>query len=400
MTVYLSSLSTAPGRETAFSDARQVVRQLAPTEPVYLFCQEKLLERARCFQQGFAGEVSYAVKANAEPRVIKALWEQGLGHFDVASLGEVEAVSALCPGAVLHFNNPVKAAEAIASAYCDHGVRSFALDEDAELEKLVRATGGATDVMYSVRFKLAHAGASYDFGSKFGAAPEQAALLLRRIAALGTRPALTFHPGSQCTEPGMYARYLAAAAGIIAHAGVEVAQINVGGGFPEQYENARVPSLQAYFDAIKDAARRFFPTPPKLMCEPGRAMVAPAVSLLARVIHVREMQHCLFVNDGVYGGMLEQSVVDLHLPVLLWRNGFQPRGVPEAYRIFGPTCDPIDRLSREVELPCRAEPGDYIEFGLLGAYGSATTTGFNGFRSSIYCNVERGFRQAQAPQPV
>jgi len=399
MTAYLSSISTGPGREQTFADTRQVVRQLAPTEPVYLFCPAKLLERIHCFQEGFPGAVSYAVKANAEPRVLQTLAANGIGHFDVASLGEIETLTALCPDATLHFNNPVKAVEAIAAAYHDHGVRSFALDEEAELDKLQRATGGATDVMYSVRFKIAHGGATYDFGSKFGATPDKAARLLQKIAAAGARPALTFHPGSQCTEPKMYARYIEAAAGILSRSGVEIEQINVGGGFPEQYDNAGVPPLADYFDAINSAAQRCFPVPPSLMCEPGRAMVAPSVSLLARVIHVREDEHCLFVNDGVYGGMLEQSVVDLHLPVVLWRNGFQPRGTPEAYRIFGPTCDPIDRLSRELELPCRVEAGDYIEFGLLGAYGSATTTGFNGFRSTTYCNVERGFRQALASQP-
>ena len=375
----------------AYLDARDLIRRLQPVEPAYLFCENSLRHRANRFQRGFPGAVAYAVKANPEPRVLRALVGQGLGHFDVASLAEVRTARALCPGAILHFNNPVKAAGAIAEAYSRYGVRSFALDERAELEKIRQATGGDPRVMYSVRIRLAHEAASYDFGSKFGATPAAAVELLRRVVAIGARPALTFHPGSQCTEPSVYARYLEAAAGIVQTAGVEPALVNVGGGFPEQYVNSRGPRLEEYFGAIGAATARYFHRPPPLLCEPGRGMVASAVSLLSRVIHVREDQRTLFVNDGVYGGMQEQSLVDLRLPVRAWKDDTELAGACTSYRIFGPTCDPIDRLPRELMLPEGIEAGDYIEFGLLGAYGSATSTAFNGFQSAAYFNVERGF---------
>ena len=391
MTTDVPALMINQYRPREYADVRELLAELQPTEPVYLFSRDRLLRRVRSFQQGFPGTVGYAVKANSEPRVIRAMARQGVRHFDVASLGEVSVIAGMCPQASLHFNNPVKAVDAINAAYFDYGVRSFALDEMAEFDKIRKGTGAAKDVMYSVRFKLEHEGASYDFGSKFGATPDKAANLLRMIAAFGARPALTFHPGSQCSEPRMYARYLEAAAGISAASGVEIAQINVGGGFPERYEKAGVPPLDCYFAAINEAMARCFDRPPPLMCEPGRALVAASVSLLARVIHVREDQHALFVNDGVYGGMLEQSVVDLSLPTALWRNGARPTGIAEDYAVFGPTCDPVDRLARRVRMPCQVEEGDYIEFGLMGAYASATSTGFNGFRSSAYFNVARGF---------
>lgn len=396
MNVPVTPLLIAQGDTRDFADVREVVGRLVPTEPVYLFSQDSLGRRARCFQRGFSGTVSYAVKANPEPRIIRALAARGIRHFDVASPGEAALVAGLCPAATLHYNNPVKAEEAILTAYRDYGLRSFALDEMSELTKIRRATGGASDVMYSVRFRLEHRDASYDFGSKFGATPDRAAEMLRAIADAGARPALAFHPGSQCTDPQMYARYVKVAAEIAARAGVALVQLNVGGGFPEQYD-ATIPPLASFFAAIDVAMERAFCRPPPLMCEPGRAMVASSVSLLARVIHVREDQRTLFVNDGVYGGMQEQSLVDLPLPLKLWREGVQPRGRPHSYRIFGPTCDPVDRLSREMALPCRAKVGDYIEFGLLGAYGSATSTGFNGFRSTAYLNVGRGFLDKPSP---
>ena len=368
-----------------------ITRHLGPDEPAYLYCAANLQRRAERFQRGFPGIVSYAVKANPECRVLHTLSVQGLSHFDVASLGEVRAVRAINPAATLHFNNPIKAFDAIAAAHREHGVRSFALDEISELEKIRRATGGDPQVMFTVRFKLEHSSAAYDFGSKFGATPAKAARLLRAIAGSGARAALTFHPGSQCTDPAMYRRYLETAAAIERDAGVRAALINVGGGFPEYYENTEAPALETYFTAIRQAADDYFETPPLLMCEPGRGMVASAVSLLSQVIHVREEEHALFVNDGVYGGMQEQTLVDLRLPVRVWRDGEHLTGSAAHYRIFGPTCDPIDRLPGEIALPGAIRSGDYLEFGLLGAYGSATSTAFNGFSSGRYFNVARGF---------
>ena len=163
----------------AYTCTGGLIDALHPEEPVYLFCGDKLTERAQRFITGFNGAVSYAVKANPEPRILQTLIQSGIRHFDVASLGEIRTVLTLCPTANLHYNNPVKASEAILEAYQRHNVKSFALDEMSELEKIREATGGDRDVCYTVRFKLAHNGAAYDFGSKFGATIEKAAQLLQ-----------------------------------------------------------------------------------------------------------------------------------------------------------------------------------------------------------------------------
>ena len=392
----LSLLQAGSDREPVFRNAPDVIRRVKPAEPVYLFSEARLRARALRFQRGFPGAVGYAVKANPEERVIRALVDQGICHFDVASIGEVEALASRHPRAQLHFNNPVKPLEAIEAAWRRFGVRSFALDERAELVKIRQATRHDPAVIYSVRFKLPHEGACYDFGSKFGAAPDYAARLLAGVAAVGARPALTFHPGSQCLDPSMYAKYLRTAAEIAQAAGVEPVQINVGGGFPEQYGGAAIPSLEHYFSAIGASARACFRRPPLLLCEPGRGMAADSVSLLARIIHVREDNRTVFLNDGVYGGMQEQALIDLDLPVRVWREGRLLRGRTRVCRLFGPTCDPTDRLRAEVPLAGPVQTGDYLEFGLLGAYASATATAFNGFRSTVYYNVEEGFNAVLA----
>ena len=387
MTGSVATAFDKPETANFYQGAAEITGKLKPTDPLYLFCPKTLAARARRFLEQFPGSVSYAIKANPETRVLETLADTGLKHFDVASLDEIQRVSANCPDATLHFNNPVKAEEGVAEAYLRYGVRSFALDEASELEKIHRCTGGDPQVIYTVRFKLDHAGAAYDFGSKFGASEERAVELLKAIAARGARAAVTFHPGSQCTDPQMYDRYLQAAARIIDQAGVEVAFVNVGGGFPEHYAGTKLPALEEYFEVIASAREKYFKQAVELICEPGRGMVASCVSLLARIIHVRDCGKSLFVNDGVYGGMQEQSLVDIGLPVRAWRNGEVLQARETDYHVFGPTCDPVDRLSRATPMPGGLQTGDYIEFGLLGAYGSATTTTFNGFSSCTYVNV-------------
>lgn len=390
MTVSFGTVLKDRDRRQVFASAGEISRRLAPGDPAYLFCEDRLRNRAARFRAGFDGIVSYAVKANPEPRVLQTLARSGINHFDVASLEEIRAVLNHIPSATLHFNNPVKAADTIEQAYRLHRVCSFALDEMSELRKIRAATAGATSVMYSVRFKLPHSRAAYDFGSKFGATADQAVELLRAVAELGARIALTFHPGSQCTDPDMYRRYLEMAAEISRRAGVAPQLVNVGGGFPEHYLDTDLPILEDYFAAIGKAALRYFDSPIQLMCEPGRALAASAVSLLTRVIHVRDCGRSVFLNDGVYGGMLEQSIVDLRFPGRVWRAGRMLQGTTSDYWLFGPTCDPLDRFTRPVTLPAGLREGDYIEFGLLGAYSSATATRFNGFDSSRYLDVLEG----------
>ncbi len=371
-----------------FRNTREVLQKLKPEDPVYLFNRDHLAKRAIDFQAQFPGLVSYAVKANARNRVLRTLIEQGIDNFDVASISEIRRLRALNPGVQIHFNNPVKSHAAIASACHEFGVRSLALDDARELDKILRACADPSQMMLSVRFKLDSHQAAFDFGSKFGATPEQAVGLLKAIHQAGAKAALTFHPGSQCAEPNEYRRYIIAAAGIASAAKVSLAQLNVGGGFPEYYKNTQIVPRYQYFKVIKQAVSEAFPDNfPPVLCEPGRAMVASSVSLLCRVIHVRKESSIAFINDGVYGGLQEQSLTNLSLPLKVWRDKTQRMKNYAAFTVFGPTCDPSDRLPRTLELPADLQAGDYLEFGLVGAYGSATATTFNGFDSQHYVNV-------------
>jgi ornithine decarboxylase len=389
------NLGREPGRQEpalrVFRDTAHVIDAIAPDYPVYCLCAGQLRTQARRFREGFAGVTAYAVKANAHPMIVAALADAGLDHFDVASLNEIALVRGIAPTATLLYDNPVKSRDEIGRAYHDFGVRSFALDDAIELRKIAAIAGADASLQMNVRFKLPKVMPGQDLSSKFGATMDVAAGLLRDVVDLGYRPALTFHPGSQCTDPMAYDEYIAGAAAVAAAAGVSIGTLNVGGGFPAPYANAHVPPLVDYFRTVQKAWQRYFGgTATRLVCEPGRGLVAGAVSLLTRVKH-RRAGHTVFLNDGVYGGLLEHLMFRIATPVRAYRDGRPLRGATAEFEVFGPTCDSTDRLPLAVPLPADIAEGDWVEFGMMGAYGSATATRFNGFESDRYVEVVRGF---------
>src|SRR3982751_4280242 len=164
-------LAAAPsGSRGAAAIAKQ-----RPVQPVTLLRPHAARRAARFFAEKFPGRSLYAVKANPSPDLLAILWDSGVTHYDVASISEVRLVRAALPEAVLCFMHPVKAEEAIAEAYFDHGVRTFSLDTLDELEKIVRATStdgiAATDLNLLVRIRVSSDHAKLSLASKFGADP-------------------------------------------------------------------------------------------------------------------------------------------------------------------------------------------------------------------------------------
>ncbi|MFA7432656.1 MAG: type III PLP-dependent enzyme [Gemmobacter sp.] len=363
--------------KTIWATPCEYLAHMQPGHPVLFFAPAALQARARRFLDGFPGLVTYAVKANAGESVIGNLSAAGVRGFDVASPAEVGLVRGIAPGAALHYNNPVRARAEIAAA-ADMGIQSWSVDSESELAKLI-AMVPADGTEIAVRFKLPVAGAAYDFGAKFGATAERAAGLLAQAARAGYIPALTFHPGTQCSDPAAWETYIAAAAGIARTAGVEIARLNVGGGFPSHRLTRAEPALEAIFDGIGRAtAAAFGSARPALVCEPGRALVADAFTLAARVRGLRDGD--VFLNDGVYGALAELPLIGpIDRIEVISPEGGRRRGAPVARTVFGPTCDSVDRLPGEVALPADLAEEDHVLFHGLGAYSAATNTRFNGF---------------------
>ncbi|MFT5000132.1 MAG: ornithine decarboxylase [Paracoccaceae bacterium] len=353
------------------------LRHNQPDHPVCFFAPDVLRASFVDFQAGFDGLVTYAVKANSQREVLENLVASGLTAFDVASPAEIKAVRAVCQQATLHYNNPVRSKAEIEFAR-EVNVSSYSVDSFSELTKLAVIVP-AKGIEVSVRLKLPVVGAAYDFGAKFGAGPETCVALLKKVAQLGFTPSMTFHPGTQCKDPSAWATYIETVAKIAGAAGVGLHRLNVGGGFPSHRSGAR-PALALIFKAINQIMRTAFPTnPPKLVCEPGRAMVAEAFTLAARIKAITDEDH-VFLNDGIYGGLAELPTIEANDRVsVVTSDGIPVTGRKTSRVVFGPTCDSLDVLPGTTSLPQNISEGDYVLFPGTGAYSFSLATGFNGY---------------------
>lgn len=356
-----------------------LVRERSPERPVALVRPDAVAVAARWFQDNLKADVFYAVKANPSRWVIETLIEAGVTAFDVASLPEIELVRSVSADARLAFMHPVKSRSAITRAYFDHGVRTFALDCHEELAKILDATGGARDLNLIVRMAVSADGAAYTLSGKFGVSPDQAPALLlaTRQATVDGLMGVSFHVGSQCMRPSAYEAAMAQVGRAITRAGVFVDIVDVGGGFPSVYPGMVPPDMSEYADAIH---RGFNEMPvsetTELWCEPGRALVAESSSILCQV-ELRKGD-ALYLNDGSYGSLFDATHSRWPFPTKLVRDG-ESSSELKPFRFYGPTCDSIDHMPGPFFLPADVREGDYIEIGMLGAYGVAMSTGFNGY---------------------
>jgi ornithine decarboxylase len=379
-----------------FETAAAASLALKPDAPLFCFSAPQLQARAQIFLKGFPGEVTFAVKANSSSHVIKGLADAGVRAWDVASVHEMAMVSKISPRARFHYHNPVKSRREISDAYKIHKCQRYVVDCREELAKIADIIGPAKDIEIAVRLVLPRerASSAHDFSTKFGAPDHICVELLKQIVALGYTPLLTFHPGSQATEPRTYARHIEAAARISKTAEVAISKLNVGGGFPANYVLSPAPEPQIFFKAIEKAVIKAFgkDNKPALECEPGRGLVATCMSLLTRVKLVCTDGDDIFINDGVYGGLMEyMQVPELEPPFRVIRDGNVIDGPTKSWKVFGPTCDPLDVLPHRLDLLAELREDDYIEFGSLGAYGLATMTNFNGYGGNAIISVDQAF---------
>ncbi|MGB4827749.1 MAG: type III PLP-dependent enzyme [Paracoccaceae bacterium] len=364
--------------KTIWTNPTEYIRNMCPENPVLFFAPSVAQANARRFIDGFPGMVTYAVKANPGEAMVENLAAAGIRGYDCASGFEIDLIRRLAPDAAIHYNNPVRARDEIAHAV-EKGVKSYSVDSRSELVKLIEMVP-AEGVEISVRFKLPVAGAAYNFGAKFGATSEVALDLLKMVAAAGFIPSITFHPGTQCTDPMAWDSYIREAALIAAKAGVTIARLNVGGGFPSHRLDAVVPQLEEIFQLIDRVSTEVFgDNRPLLVCEPGRAMCGDAFTLAARVKALRDGEH-VFLNDGVYGTLTELPLIGvIDRMQVISAEGKLRKGKPVPRIVFGPTCDSVDRLPGDIPLPADMAEGDYIIWHGLGSYSVVTNSRFNGF---------------------
>ena len=376
-----------------YATTQKAIESLKPSEPVYLVRPKKMAAAARQFLDGFPGDVLYAVKANPHPIIIEQLWTAGIRHFDTASLGEIEIIKAVAPAAICHFMAPVRLAGQAKAAFEKHSVTDFVVDSDSELDKLLAETGNPKKLRVFVRLVAQLGGALLEMSSKYGCLPDDAAKLLKRVKAAGAQPCLTFHVGSQCLSPFSYAQAIEIAQRTVNLAGVDIAALDMGGGFPAAYAGEEPPPFHWYFDMIKEALANLGRPNLNVMCEPGRALVAQGISLVTQVVMRRGDR--IYLNDGIYGSFDEQRFAsfDENYPPTAFTldakgNAKTFPGEKRPFRAFGPTCDSADKLPRPLLLPDNLANGDYILFEAMGAYTVSSRSPFNGYYPDSWAIVE------------
>jgi ornithine decarboxylase len=267
---------------------------------------------------------------------------------------------------------PVRAVGAAKLAFEKYGVNDYVVDCDYELDKLIAETKQPKKLRIFVRIATPLGGAVLELSSKFGTAPAEAAKLLKRVAESGAQPCITFHVGSQCLSPFSYAQAIEMARRTALLAKVEIAALDIGGGFPGPYQGDDVPPYHWYFDTIKEALETLPDPKIPVICEPGRALIAEGMSLITQVI-LRKGDR-LYINDGVYGSFDELTLPgwNADYPVRVFTLDAKGRALPLPgatlpFRVYGPTCDTLDVLPRPIMLPANIAPGDFIVFDAMGA---------------------------------
>jgi ornithine decarboxylase len=356
-----------------------------PATPCAVIDLEQVRYNYRAMAKGAPwAEIFYAVKANPAAPILSLLGAEG-SSFDAASIGEIEAcLAAGVPAERISYGNTVKKRTDIATAYAQ-GIRLFAFDSSAELAKLAEAAPGAR---VFCRIVVANDGARWPLSRKFGCEPDEAVPLLIAARDAGLIPAgLSFHVGSQQTEPERWREGISRCATLftrLAQEGINLELVNLGGGLPIPYRNDNDVDTAWMFDAIARALDEIFGAEmPRILMEPGRAIVATAGKILSEVVLVTDRiyggrQRWVYLDVGRYGGLAETEGEAIQYYV--GYEGSDDELAPAV--LAGPTCDSHDVMYEEAtyDLPVGLKAGDLLVFGNTGAYTTTyASVNFNGF---------------------
>jgi ornithine decarboxylase len=328
-------------------------------------------------------KVYYAVKANPAPEILKMLVALG-SCFDVASLNETEAV--IAAGASpehISYGNTIKKETEIATA-AKLGVTLFAVDCEAEVEKIARAAPGSR---VFCRIHCDGTGAEWPLSRKFGCEPDYATDILEHAHKLGLVPyGISFHVGSQQHNVEAWDRALASTAAVFrgcAERGIMLSMVNLGGGFPAKYVR-KTPKLESYGKAIFRALRKHFGNNiPETIVEPGRGLVANAGLIEAEVVLIAKRSpedelRWVYLDIGKFHGLAETIDESIRYPIKTTKD----RDELAPCIVAGPTCDSVDVLYQKTPypLPVSLAIGDKVLIEAAGAYTATySSVGFNGY---------------------
>jgi ornithine decarboxylase len=371
------------------AELRRRVRHLGPPSAAMIRALERIPRSVLVYdlaqiEENYLGflevnkdlSIHYAIKACPNRRVLRKVASLG-GGFDFASRAELDLAldSGVSPQKCI-FSNTVKYPADIHYAF-DRGVVAFVADSEYEVRKVARYAPGAK--LY-VRLLVDNKNAAHPLGEKFGTTPENARRLLKLAKTLGLGPYGThFHVGTQCYSADAWetpARQAAAIFRDFERDGVPLTLFNIGGGYPAPYLGRTIPTVKEILDVVDRVLRQELgKRPPIVAVEPGRAIVATAAALGARVLlrAPRAEGEWLHLDVGIYHG-LNEALDRLVYPVTVAHRS----GKQAAFTLCGPSCDSADTISKGQRLPETVKEGDLLVFDIAGAYSECLFTRFNG----------------------
>jgi ornithine decarboxylase len=330
-------------------------------------------------------DLHYALKPLPHASVIRTLREEG-AYFDLATNGEVDLVQRLGVAAerCIH-THPIKRDSDIRTALA-YGVTRFVVDNPDELRKFVKFRNRAS-VLIRVSFRSPDA--VCDLSKKFGCSPDAVRELLALAAELRIQiEGLSFHVGSQSAGSGMHVQAITVCRELMrnaAQAGYELKTLDIGGGFPVDYSQRSLP-IEEFCAPIREILSSL-EAGVRVIAEPGRYIAAPAAVAVSSVMGraLRDGRWWYYLDDGLYGSYSGQMYDHAKYPI----EALVPPGATYPSVLAGPTCDSIDVIGENLDLP-KLDVGDLVVGRAMGAYTWASASEFNFFPRATVLALDRG----------
>ncbi len=381
----VDALELDPGQDPFAHDSiKHLVKRFG--SPLFIIDAERIRTQYRRLAAALPKvDLHYALKPLPHASVIQTLREEG-AFFDLATNGEVDLVKRLGvdAGRCIH-THPIKRDSDIRTAL-SYGVTRFVVDNPDELRKFVKFRNRASLL---IRVSFRSPDAVCDLSRKFGCAADAVAGLLALAAELCIKvEGLSFHVGSQSAGSRMHVhainvcRELMTAA---AQSGHPLTTLDIGGGFPVDYSARSLP-IEEFCAPIRAALSGLDPGV-RVIGEPGRYIAAPAAIAVSTVmgLALRDNRWWYYLDDGLYGSYSGQMYDHAKYPV----EALVPSGTTYPCVLAGPTCDSIDVIAENIELP-KLDVGDLVVGKVMGAYTWASASEFNFFPRATVLALDHG----------
>ncbi|MCD6413154.1 MAG: diaminopimelate decarboxylase [Elusimicrobia bacterium] len=353
--------------------------------PLYVYSKKTIVRHLRAFKRSFSvlnPLICFAYKANYNRKILEIMKKEGFGA-DCVSMGELKLAKKIgVPSSKIVFNGNGKTEEEIEMAV-GMKIKMFNVDSVEELltiSRIARKRNTRANIAFRVNPEIEvpthpHIATALK-QSKFGIPLEDAfsayelAKQIPSIAVLGVH----FHIGSQITEVGPFLKALRKTSAFVRKLGrrrIPVKFLNIGGGIGVRYHRELPADLDTY-------AREFakcLKIPVKIIMEPGRAIIANAAVLLAKVVATKKTRYGNFaVVDAGMNDLVRPSMYGSYHeiePVKIFEDRKKTK-----YSVVGPVCESGDIFAKKAALR-QVFAGELLAFRSAGAYGYSMSSNYN-----------------------